>query len=87
MFQFSFGPIKWAVGHSIINSHSRMTSHPGFIVLPNAVSKTLVQGLAAELDVHMENASPTVHREKYDEYHVPPLGPAVTEHFAKVLAG
>ena len=62
-----------------------MASNQGFIVLSNAVSKTLVQGLAAELDANMKNTSPTVHREKYDEYQVPPLGPAVRDDFTKVL--
>lgn len=62
-----------------------MAGSQGFIVLSNAVSKTLVQGLAAELDANMENTSPTVHREKYNEYQVPPLGPAVRDDFAKVL--
>lgn len=62
-----------------------MASDQGFILLSNAVSKTLVQGLAAELDVNMKNTCPTVHQEKYDEYQVPPLGPAVRDDFAKVF--
>ncbi|SPB49760.1 unnamed protein product [Aspergillus niger] len=64
-----------------------MTSTQGFIVLRQVVSQALVQALGNELGVVILESKPTVCREKYKEYQVPPLGYSVRDEFSKNTDG
>ncbi|KAE8363898.1 hypothetical protein BDV27DRAFT_129295 [Aspergillus caelatus] len=60
-----------------------MTDSQGFILLPNVVSGVLLQRLAADMDANMCKTTPTVRREKFNEYEVPSSGYAVKDEFVQ----